>query len=424
MDVQDRPRAVRAEQGRLAARVMASILLLVTVNLPRPAVGEEIRFVDNHQINAMIEAVSGDELRITTMEGETRTVPLRDILTITFRGREPRMLPAGTQELRFVNDDRLVGMLKGVRSDALALDTFTAGLYDVNIGNLKGFVTMPQMGRVGREAEELAESAPREGDARFLDAVLDRRGSRYDGTLRRVTAEAIEVDHDELLKDVSIPLLYLAGGRFADAERRPAPAFSTNVLLRVWTRDGSYLNGRLDRIDQERWLLKPAWDQAASLPVFAKEIASIQVLNARRMYLSQLTPIRVKESTHLAPPQPYRMDRSCQNDQLTIGRHAYPWGIGVHANSELTFRLSRTFKTFDAVLGVDSHSGDWGSVVFTVLGDGKTLYTSPVVRGSDAEPREVSVSVDGVDELTLKVEAADGRDFGDLANWAIAQVSR
>ena len=142
------------------------------------------------------------------------------------------------------------------------------------------------------------------------------------------------------------------------------------------------------------------------------------------MYLSQLTPIRIKEQTALAPPQPYRMDRSCQGDPITIGAHRYRWGIGVHADSELTFRLAKAYKSFHAVAGIDGQCGDRGSVVFSVLGDGKVLYKSPVARGSDAEPHEMSLPVAGVNELTLKVDSAGDLDLGDMANWAVAQVLR
>src|SRR5262249_13658115 len=150
-------------------------------------------------------------------------------------------------------------------------------------------------------------------------------------------------------------------------------------------------DGWLEKIVQGRWQLKPTWDPDVRLNVARAEITTIQVLNSNRLYLSQLMPVRVKEATTLAPPQPYRMDRSCQGDVLTIGKHSYPWGIGVHAESELTFRIGKTFKTFQAVAGIDSHSGAAGSAIFIVLGDGKELYRSPIVRGSDSEPREISV---------------------------------
>jgi hypothetical protein len=45
---------------------------------------------------------------------------------------------------------------------------------------------------------------------------------------------------------------------------------------------------------------------------------------------------------------------------LHRGLDSYPWGIGVHANSELTFRIGKAFKSFQVVTGIDSHSRDHG----------------------------------------------------------------
>jgi len=75
------------------------------------------------------------------------------------------------------------------------------------------------------------------------------------------------------------------------------------------------------------------------------------------MYLSQMKPVRVKESTALAVPQPYCLDRNCQGGPLTIAGHTYPRGLGVHATSELTFKLAKAFRTFEATIGIDSDAG-------------------------------------------------------------------
>jgi hypothetical protein len=134
--------------------------------------------------------------------------------------------------------------------------------------------------------------------------------------------------------------------------------------------------------------------------------------------------VHVEERTGLAPLQPHRMDRNCRGGAISIAGRRYPWGIGVHANSALTFRLGRAFRTFQTLVGIDDDSAGAGSVVFRVLGDGKLLYRSPVVRASEGAAREVSVSVEGIDELTLKVDDAGDLDLGDAADWVAAQVLR
>jgi hypothetical protein len=150
----------------------------------------------------------------------------------------------------------------------------------------------------------------------------------------------------------------------------------------------------------------------------------VQVLGGRVQYLSQLTPVKVVESTVLAPPQPHCMDQSCQGDAIRIAGQRYPWGIGVHADSELTFALDGRFKEFRADIGIASRMGGHGSVIFVVRGDGKELYRSKVVSGAESRPIEVKVSVANVKQLTLQVTNAGDLDLGDAANWGSARVVR
>jgi hypothetical protein len=254
--------------------------------------------------------------------------------------------------------------------------------------------------------------------------VLDRRGSVYPGVVRKLERTQLALDHEELLQVVPIKVLYAAGVRLADGGRlssRPSP---DAVQVRITGRDESMIQGTLRKVHLGRWHLSPAWDPAATLVLDVEEIARVQVLGGRVQYLSQLAPVKVAESTIVAPPQPYRMDQSCQGDVLRIAGKRYPWGIGVHADSELTFALDGRFREFLADVGVASRMGQRGSVVFTVRGDGKELFRSKVITGAEPKPVEVKVSVEGVKLLTLQVTNADDLDLGDAANWGSARVVR
>ena len=78
---------------------------------------------------------------------------------------------------------------------------------------------------------------------------------------------------------------------------------------------------------------------------------------------------------------------------LSIAGRRYLWGIGVHADAEMTFALGGRYEEFRADAGIDSRMGNGGSVQFSVLGDGKELYQSPIVRGSDHKPLEIKVPI-------------------------------
>src|SRR5581483_5352502 len=62
-----------------------------------------------------------------------------------------------------------------------------------------------------------------------------------------------------------------------------------------------------------------------------------------------------------------------------------------------------------------------GSVVFFVIGDGKTLWQSGVLRGGD-HAKEVSVDLHGIRTLLLRVGDADDDINYDHADWAEAKI--
>jgi alpha-galactosidase len=87
----------------------------------------------------------------------------------------------------------------------------------------------------------------------------------------------------------------------------------------------------------------------------------------------------------------------------------------------LRIGLARKGERFTATVGVDDEVGQRGSVVFKVVGDGKTLWESPILRGGDPA-RDVSVDLTGVNQLTLIVgDAGDDINY-DHADWADAKI--
>lgn len=108
---------------------------------------------------------------------------------------------------------------------------------------------------------------------------------------------------------------------------------------------------------------------------------------------------------------------------LKIGDHAYPRGLGHHANGEITVDLDGRFLSFDAEAGVQNQGGNTAaSVVFQVYVDGRKAFDSGVVRESDA-PRTISVSTKGAGELRLVVTDAGDGIACDCANWAMARLA-
>jgi len=391
---------------------------------------EEIWLYDNSRVFGFVRGVSQDgKLGVLLHTGEERQIALEEIIAIRFLGRNPLLVQSGVQEFHFIRGGKLRGQILQNDGDRLKIQTALAGAIELDLSALMGFVALPMSGFIGRKAEELADTPPALNgnfilNSPNLDMVLDRRASSYACVLSKLERTTVQLDFEETLASRPLNLFYLAGVRLADATRQKDQPWRGEVQLRVSARDGSVIEGTLERVHLGKWQLRPAWDSKALLALDVDEISLAQVQGGRVQYLSQLAPVEVREKTILSAPQPYQMDHGCQGEDLSIAGKRYPWGIGAHADCEITFELDGRFKEFHSDAGIATRMGKRGSVVFAVYGDKKELFRSGVRTGADAKPLEISIPVGGVKRLTLQVTNGGDLDLGDAANWGSARLVR
>lgn len=411
----------------MTARTTAYLALLMVAVVPTASGrlrAEEIYLQDGKRLMAMVETVGNDgKMTLRLPNGRMQTAELIQVSGITFRGREPRAIRAGAQEFHFVTGDRLRGQIVQLSNDNLQIEAPAVGEVAVPLAALRGFLTLPVEGKAGRRAVELVTGDDEEPTGK-MDQVLDRRLARYEGIIERIDARELHLDHERLRKNVPLNILHLAGVRLARDAQNSRPPLPSQPFVKIHTRDGSALNGVVKDVRHGKWHIHPLWQPARVLVIGVEEITSVEVLNGQAIYLSQLEPGQVVEKTILAPEQRYRMNQNCQGNKISVAGNLYAWGIGVHANSSLTFDIGGKWSGFESVIGIDDQVGDGGSVVFSVVGDGKELYKSPVLRGGATAPTVIRISVKGVKKLTLTVDATDDLDLGDVANWAGAKLTR
>ena len=113
-------------------------------------------------------------------------------------------------------------------------------------------------------------------------------------------------------------------------------------------------------------------------------------------------------------------NQSVEGHALSIGGAAFQHGLGTHAESELRLNLNGGAEKFFASVGVDDEAMTHpGSVEFSVIGDGQTLWHSGVMRPGDPA-KALEINLTGVKMLVLQVgDAGDGIDY-DHADWANA----
>ena len=96
-------------------------------------------------------------------------------------------------------------------------------------------------------------------------------------------------------------------------------------------------------------------------------------------------------------------------------------GIGIHANGKIVYDISdKNYERFEALLGVDMTipSQNNSSITFKVIGDGKTLATTKVLKHA-SDMIYINVDVKDVEELVIEIhDAGNGRtsDHGIIAD--------
>jgi hypothetical protein len=157
------------------------------------------------------------------------------------------------------------------------------------------------------------------------------------------------------------------------------------------------------------------------LGILALELSpalEIRAAETNGVPLSELTPVSARQDYGTL-----ELDRSVQGQTLKIGDREFARGLGTHANSEIIYDLGGHGTRFESWVGVDAEMAGYkeSSVVFQIIGDGKKLFDSGVMRLA-TPARQVQVDVRGVKTLALVVtDAGDGINC-DHADWADATL--
>ncbi len=136
------------------------------------------------------------------------------------------------------------------------------------------------------------------------------------------------------------------------------------------------------------------------------------------VYLDALDLSQVESAPGLT-----RANRSFDNKPLTIQGVVFPHGIGTHANGDIRLALDGQAVRFTAKVGVDDEAEkSYASAIFRVIGDGKTLWQSPVLH-RNTKPLEVDVSLAGIKNLALTCDDGSSYTTSDHVDWVEATIT-
>ena len=102
---------------------------------------------------------------------------------------------------------------------------------------------------------------------------------------------------------------------------------------------------------------------------------------------------------------------------ITINGVVFAKGLGTNSPSDVEIYLAGQCSQFTAQVGVDDEKGGAGTVTFSVVADGMTLVTTPVIRGHQSAT-SLNVDVTGAQVLDLVVGDGGDGNGNDHADWA------
>ena len=110
---------------------------------------------------------------------------------------------------------------------------------------------------------------------------------------------------------------------------------------------------------------------------------------------------------------------SVEKNILSIGSKKYERGLGTHSPSTIKLEGTKDYGRFYAEVGIDSETGKSGSARFIVMGNGKELYRSPIMRGA-MEPVVIYLKLEKNKTIELITDDGDDGMNSDHADWAEA----
>jgi len=419
---------------RKYGRVSPSAIFTLVVTVVAASVAAQ-----DARLPVRIETVNGEtiagDLQSIAPDGEVKyqasnggaTIRLEDVAAIT-----PRPVAAGGVSMATSRPDsggplsyvlfladggRLAARLLPPASDAPASSvTVDAGLGDawtLPLAALAGirFSSTPTM---IPEREYQARLTAREVARDFLIADRTERPVVLGGALESLRPDALEFRFGQQLRTVKPAQAYAVVLGAGPSAPRPG---RVQVLLHG---EGAF-TGDIVSADAARLALNVFG--VGQRHIRWADVRRLDLQSRRVQYLADLNPATADTRSLLEVDWPVRAGRNVVGGPLKLDGKTYERGLGVHAVTTLTYKLDEDFERFRAMVGVDDGVAPHGSVVFRVLGDGRKLFESGVLRGG-RPPVEVSVDVSGVKVLTLQADAADEFDVSDHADWAEARLIR
>lgn len=367
--------------------------------------------IEDETFRGVLSGLDDGSLVFALDDDKSRTVPLGEIDGVAFEAKVD--FPTGAGWVLLAGGDRLPGTLEASRGkESLVFKTMSFGELVLPFKVLRGYLPAGTAGTEDQLARLVGVIGKEAGRRDVVTLEVDGRENVLLGVIESYADGTLTVSAG----DRTIPLEMNVIRRIAFStgpEVRPEGA-----RLRLSMADGSQLTGRPTALQKGRLAMELAGGVKLEVPLAS--VVRIEVVGGNLVKIDELEPLRVRHYTKDWGDSPFepQVGRNALKRPMVMAGTEYRGGLGMRAETEMTWTLAGKYRELRAVVGLDDIvRADPGKVVFIVEGDGKELFKSEV-HGKGSKPEPIKVSLDGVKTLVLKLHSADGLSKGTVANWA------
>jgi hypothetical protein len=257
---------------------------------------------------------------------------------------------------------------------------------------------------------------------RSRDAVYLRNGDVIEGVLTNLDRMRVEMEVDK--KDVSVEFGKVAAIALNTDLVRSTPPKEAHA--RVVLSNGGRLTLVDVRCDGKTLSGKTAFGGDVRIPL--ADLVALSLHGGAAVYLSDLKPAKYVFRPYLGSlVWNYVADgSSIDGRDIRLAGSTYDKGLGMHAESQLTYDLGGKYRRFEARVGLDDRAADRAAARVRVLVDGKTQdlgTAAELLRRGTSHP--IAVDVKNAKQLTLVVDFVPkaGVVPGDV-DWGDARLIR
>lgn len=201
--------------------------------------------------------------------------------------------------------------------------------------------------------------------------------------------------------------------------RKPKGSYARIVLT-----DGSRLSLANVAVASDVLTGDMLFNQKVELPLSA--VISIDVMQGKAVYLSDLKPKKVVQAGFLGVAWPWTADRGVHGAALRIetpnGESTVDKGLGTRPRTVLTYDLAGKYQRFEASVGLEPSRGVQSKVAVRVLVDGKEQNIPRLAMLAAGNAVTVRVNVKGAKELVLVTDFGPTGGVGADVNWTDARL--